>query len=210
MIVGLFLAVAMNRKIRFISLYRTAAYATMAISTISEAIVFIWLFDPSYGVVNYFLSLVGMPQQQFLNSPSQALYVIVVMTIWGWTGFAVVIYLAALQGVPQDLTEAAAIDGAGRWQPFRRVTLPLLSPASLFLAVWLTINALQLFDEVYLCTQGGPLNATTVLVYYLYTQAFQDFNFGYASAIAYLLFIVILVVTAIQFRVGRRFTYYRS
>jgi multiple sugar transport system permease protein len=210
MIVGLFLAVAMNRKIRFISIYRTAAYATMAISTISEAIVFIWLFDPSYGVVNYFLSLVGVPPQQFLNSPSEALYVIVIMTIWGWTGFAVVIYLAALQGVPQMLIEAAAIDGASHWRTFRRVTLPLLSPASLFLAVWLTINALQLFDEVYLSTQGGPLNATTVLVYYLYDQAFQQFNFGYASAIAYFLFLVIIVITAIQFRAGRRFTHYRS
>lgn len=210
MIVGLFLAVAMNRNIRFISLYRTAAYATMAISTISEAIVFIWLFDPSYGVVNYFLNLIGLPAQPWLNSPSQALYVIVIMTIWGWTGFSVVIYLAALQGVPQTLTEAAAIDGAGPWRTFRRVTLPLLSPASLFLAVWLTINALQLFDEVYLSTSGGPLNATTVLVYYLYEQAFVNFNFGYASAIAYVLFLIILVVTAIQFRVGRRYTHYRS
>jgi multiple sugar transport system permease protein len=210
MIVGLFLAVAMNRKIRFIWLYRTAAYATMAISTISEAIVFIWLFDPSYGIANYVLSLVGVPPQQFLNSPSEALYVIVVMTIWGWTGFAVVIYLAALQGVPQTLMEAAALDGAGPWTTFRRVTLPLLSPASLFLAVWLTINGLQLFDEVYLSTQGGPLNATTVLVYYLYDQAFQNFNFGYASAIAYFLFLVIIVVTVIQFRVGRRYTHYRS
>ena len=210
MIVGLFLAVAMNRQIRFISVYRTAAYATMAISTISEAIVFIWLFDPSYGVVNYFLSRVGVPQQQFLNSPSEALFVIVAMTIWGWTGFAVVIYLAALQAIPQSLLEAAAIDGAGPWRTFRRITLPLLSPASLFLAVWLTINALQLFDEVYLSTQGGPLNATTVLVYYLYNQAFQQFNFGYASAIAYFLFLVIIVITAIQFRVGRRFTHYRS
>jgi multiple sugar transport system permease protein len=210
MLAGLFLAVAMNRKIRFISLYRTAAFATMAISTISEALVFIWLFDPSYGIVNYGLSLLHLPQQQFLNSPSEALFVIIVMTIWGWTGFAVVIYLAALQGIPPVLTEAAAIDGAGRWATFRRVTLPLLSPASLFLAVWLTINALQLFDEVYLSTQGGPLNATTVVVYYLYKQAFQDFNFGYASAIAYVLFVIILVVTAIQFRAGRRFTHYRS
>jgi multiple sugar transport system permease protein len=210
MIIGLFLAVAMNRKIRGVAVYRTAAYATMAISTISEAIVFIWLFDPSYGIVNYAFSQVGLPQQQFLNSPSEALYVIVAMTIWGWTGFAVVVYLAALQGIPQTLIEAAAIDGAGPWRAFRRVTLPLLSPASLFLAVWLTINALQLFDEVYLSTQGGPLNATTVLVYYLYEQAFQQFNFGYASAIAYFLFLVTIVVTVIQFWVGRRFTYYRS
>jgi multiple sugar transport system permease protein len=214
MVVGLFLAVAMNRKIRFISIYRTAAYATMAISTISEAIVFIWLFDPSYGVVNYLFNAVGIPQQQFLSSPSEALYVIVIMTIWGWTGFAVVIYLAALQGVPQVLTEAAAIDGASRWSTFRRVTLPLLSPASLFLMVWLTINALQLFDEVYLSTggTGGPLNSTTVLVFYLYQQAFggADFNFGYASAIAYFLFVIILVVTAVQFRAGRRLVHYRS
>lgn len=211
MIAGLFLAVAMNRKLRFMWVYRTAAYATMAISTISEALIFIWLFDPTYGIVNYVFSLVGLPQGQFLNSPSQAMYVIVVMTIWGWSGFAVVIYLSALQGIPQDLTEAAAIDGAGRWATFRRITLPLLSPASLFLVVWLTINALQLFDEVFLATQGGPLGATTVLVYLIYQQAFQDFsNFGYASAIAYLLFVVILVVTAIQFRLSRRFTYYRS
>jgi multiple sugar transport system permease protein len=210
MIVGLFLAVAMNRDLKFMWFYRTAAYATMAISTISEALVFIWLFDPSYGIVNYIFSLLHVPQQQFLNDPSEALYVIVAMTIWGWTGFAVVIYLAALQGIPKELTEAAAIDGAGPIATFRRVTLPLLSPASLFLLVWLTINALQLFDEVYLSTNGGPLGATTVLVFYLYDQAFQFFNFGYASAIAYLLFIVILVITAIQFRVGRRFTYYRS
>ena len=210
MIVGLFLAVAMNRKIRFISVYRTAAYATMAISTISEAIVFIWLFAPTYGVVNYFFSLVGIPPQQFLNSPSEALFVILAMTIWGWTGFSVVIYLAALQGVPPMLIEAAAIDGASPWRIFRRVTLPLLSPASLFLAVWLTINALQLFDEVFQSTQGGPLNATTVLVYYLYEQAFSQFNFGYASAIAYFLFLIIIVITVIQFRVGKRFTHYRS
>jgi multiple sugar transport system permease protein len=212
MIVGLFLAVAMNRKIRFINVYRTAAYATMAISTISEALVFIWLFDPSYGIVNYLFSKAGIPQQQFLNSPSEALYVIVIMTIWGWTGFAVVIYLAALQGIPKTLIEAAAIDGAGHWATFRRVTLPLLSPASLFLVVWLTINALQLFDEVWLSTQGGPLNSTTVLVYYLYQQAFggANFNFGYASAIAYFLFIIIIVFTAIQFRAGRRLVHYRS
>jgi multiple sugar transport system permease protein len=212
MLVGLFLAVAMNRKIRFISFYRTAAYATLAISTISEALVFIWLFDPSFGIVNYLFSLVGLSQQQFLNSPSQALYVIVIMTIWGWTGFAVVIYLAALQGVPQVLLEAAAIDGAGKWATFRRVTLPLLSPASLFLVVWLTINALQLFDEVYLATSGtgGPLNSTTVLVFYLFEQAFTDFKFGYASAIAYVLFLLTIVITAAQFWAGRRYVYYRS
>ncbi len=208
MLVGLLIAVALNRKIRGISIYRTAAYVTMAVSTINEAIIFMWLFEPSFGVVNSALAKVGIPQQQWLSSTSEALYVIVAMTVWGWTGFAVVIYLAALQGVPQDLLDAAAIDGAKRFTSFRTITLPLLSPASLFLAIWLSINALQLFDEVYLSTRGGPLGSTTVVVYYVYEQAFQEFNAGYAAALAYALFMVILIATFIQFRVGRRFVHY--
>jgi multiple sugar transport system permease protein len=208
MLVGLVVAVALNRNVRGISIYRTAAYVTMAVSTINEAIIFMWLFEPSFGVVNSVLAKVGIPQQLWLSSTSEALYVIVAMTVWGWTGFAVVIYLAALQGVPQDLLDAAAIDGAKRFTAFRTITLPLLSPASLFLAIWLSINALQLFDEVYLSTRGGPLGATTVVVYYVYEQAFQEFNAGYAAALAYALFMVILVATFIQFRVGRRFVHY--
>jgi multiple sugar transport system permease protein len=130
------------------------------------------------------------------------------MTIWGWTGFAVIVYLAALQGVPEELHEAAAIDGARPFTRFRTITLPLLSPASLFLVVWLTINALQLFDEVYLTTRGGPLHATTVIVYYLWDQAFVQFNAGYAAAMAYVLFVVIVLITAVQFRLARKHVHY--
>jgi multiple sugar transport system permease protein len=208
MIVGLLVAVALNRNVRGISLYRTAAYVTMAVSTINEAIIFMWLFEPSFGIVNAVLARLGLPQGQWLSSPGQALYVIVAMTVWGWTGFAVVIYLAALQGVPRELQEAAAIDGAKPFAIFRTITFPLLSPASLFLAVWLSISALQLFDEVYLTTRGGPLHSTTVIVYYLFDQAFQQFDAGYAAALAYVLFMVILVITFIQFRVGNRFVHY--
>lgn len=208
MIVGLLIAAALNRKVRGISIYRTAAYVTMAVSTINEALIFMWLFEPSFGLVNAVLARLGLPQGQWLSSPDQALYVIVAMTVWGWTGFAVVIYLAALQGVPQELQEAAAIDGAKPVAVFRTITLPLLSPASLFLAVWLSISALQLFDEVYLTTRGGPLHSTTVVVFYLFDQAFQQFNAGYAAALAYVLFMVILVITFIQFRVGNRFVHY--
>jgi multiple sugar transport system permease protein len=208
MIVGLVIAVALNRKVRGISVYRTAAYVTMAVSTINEAIIFMWLFDPGFGVVNAALRAVGLPQQQWLSDPNEALYVIVAMTVWGWTGFAVVIYLAALQGVPEQLHEAAAIDGAKRFTIFRTITLPLLSPASLFLAVWLSINALQLFDEVYVTTRGGPLHSTTVVVYYLFDQAFQQFDAGYAAALAYVLFMAIVVITFIQFRIGNRFVHY--
>src|SRR3954470_9652491 len=208
MLVGLFVAAAMNRSVRFISVYRTTAYITMAVSTISQGIIFLWLTDRDYGLVNAALNAVGVSSQPFLASPSQALYVIVAMTVWGWTGFSVIVYLAALQGVPEELHEAAAIDGASAFTRFRTITLPLLSPASLFLVVWLTINALQLFDEVYLTTRGGPLHATTIVVYYLWDQAFVQFNAGYAAAMAYVLFVVIVVLTALQFRIARRYVHY--
>jgi multiple sugar transport system permease protein len=207
MLVGLFVAAAMNRSIRFISVYRTTAYITMAVSTISQAIIFLWLTNRDFGLVNAALGVVGISPQPFLASPSQALYVIVAMTIWGWTGFSVIVYLAALQGVPPELHEAAAIDGASAFTRFRTITVPLLGPANLFLLVWLTINALQLFDEVYQTTRGGPLRATTVIVYYLWDRAFVQFDAGYAAAMAYVLFVVIVVITAVQFRIARRYAF---
>ena len=208
MLVGLFIAAAMNRSIRFIAFYRTTAYITMAVSTISQAIAFLWLTNRDFGLINAALGVVGISPQPFLASPSQALYVIVAMTIWGWTGFSVIVYLAALQGVPPELHEAAAIDGASRFTRFRTITVPLLGPANLFLMVWLTINALQLFDVVYQTTRGGPLRATTVIVYYLWDRAFVQFDAGYAAAMAYVLFVVIVVVTAVQFRIARRYAYH--
>lgn len=207
MVVGLLIASAMNRSVRFISVYRTAAYITMAVSTISQGIIFLWLTDRDYGLINAALNAVGVTSQPFLASPSQALYVIVAMTIWGWTGFSVIVYLAALQGVPAELHEAAAIDGARPFTRFRTITVPLLGPANLFLLVWLTINALQLFDEVYVTTRGGPLRATTVIVYYLWDQAFVHFDAGYAAAMAYALFVVILIITGVQFRLARRYVH---
>jgi multiple sugar transport system permease protein len=208
MLVGLLVAAALNRSIRFISVYRTAAYVTMAVSTISQGIIFLWLTDRDYGLVNAALGTVGIAPQPFLSSPSQALFVIVAMTIWGWTGFTVIVYLAALQGVPAELHEAAAIDGAGAFTRFRTITVPLLGPANLFLLIWLTINALQLFDEVYQTTRGGPLKATTVIVYYLWNRAFVQFDAGYAAAMAYTLFAVIVMITALQFRLTRRHVHY--
>src|SRR5690348_13000796 len=204
MLVGLFVATAMNRSVRFISVYRTTAYITMAVSTISQGIIFLWLTDRDYGLVNAALNSIGVQSQPFLASPTQALYVIVAMTIWGWTGFSVIVYLAALQGVPAELHEAAAIDGATAFTRFRTITVPLLAPANLFLVVWLTINALQLFDEVYATTRGGPLRATTIIVYYLWDRAFVQFDAGYDAAMAYALFVVILLITAVQFRIARK------
>jgi multiple sugar transport system permease protein len=208
MLVGLLVAVALNRSLRFITFYRTAAYITMAVSTITQGVIFMWLTDRDYGLVNAALKEVGIGAQPFLASPSQALMVIVAMTVWGWSGFTVIVYLAALQGIPTELHEAAAIDGAGPITRFRTITVPLLGPANLFLLIYLTINALQLFDEVYQTTRGGPLRATTVIVFYLWDRAFVQFDGGYAAAMAYSLFAVILVITAVQFRLSRRFTHY--
>jgi multiple sugar transport system permease protein len=204
------LAVALNRKIRGMRFYRLAVFVPLVTSTVATGIVFLWLLDPTFGLVNYVLHALGLPQQKFLQDPNQAIYCIVAMTVWGWLGFDVIVYLAALQGIPHDLLEASEIDGASRWATFRSVVLPLLGPATLFLVVWSTINALQLFDEIYVTTRGGPLGATTVIVYYLYQQAFQFFNAGYGAAIAYVLFVGILIITLLQLWVGRRRVYYTS
>jgi multiple sugar transport system permease protein len=210
--VGGALAVAMllHARIRFSRFYRTAVFVPVATSTVATGIIFNWLLEPTYGMANYLLGKAGMGPYGFFQDPDQAMYAIVAMTVWGWLGFDVIIFLAALQGIPTDLIEAATLDGAGRWAIFRRVTLPLLSPATLFLIVWSTINALQVFDEIYVTTRGGPLRSTTVLVYYIYDQAFSFFHAGYAAAIAYVLFVATLVFSLIQLWVGRRSVHYSS
>jgi multiple sugar transport system permease protein len=207
---GLFAAIALNRRIRGIRFYRLAVFVPVVASTIATAIMFLWLFDPNFGLANWLLEKIGLGPFGFFTSSDGALYSIIAMTVWGWIGFDAIIYLAALQGVPQELLEAAAIDGARSWGIFRNVTLPLLGPATLFLVVFSSINAIQLFDEIYFLTKGGPGISTYVPVYYLFTLAFQQGIAGYAAAIAYVLLVVILVLTVIQLWVGKRMVYYAS
>ena len=201
---------ALNRKIRGIRWYRAAVFVPVVVSTIATAVIFLWVFDPHFGLANWLLARVGLGPYGFFESPNGALYSIVGMTVWGWIGFDVIVYLAALQGIPSELIEAAEIDGAGHLGIFRNVTLPLLGPVTLFLVVWSSINALQLFDEVYLSTNGGPAGATNVVVFYLYKLAFQLGIAGYAAAIAYVLFVVILVLTVVQLLVGRWTVHYAA
>jgi multiple sugar transport system permease protein len=207
---ALAVALLLHADIRFSRLYRTAVFVPVATSTVATGIIFNWLLDPTYGIANYLLDKVGLGPYGFFQDPDQALYAVVAMTVWGWLGFDVIIYLAALQGIPQDVLEAAALDGARRWATFRHVVLPLLSPATLFLIVWSTINALQVFDEIYVTTRGGPLQATTVLVYEIYNEAFVVFHAGYAAAIAVVLFLITLVFSVIQLWVGSRRVHYSS
>lgn len=207
---ALAVALLLHAEIRFSRFYRTAVFVPVATSTVATGIIFNWLLDPTYGIANYLLGKVGLGPYGFFQDPDQALYAVVAMTVWGWLGFDVIIYLAALQGIPQDVLEAAALDGARRWATFRHVVLPLLSPATLFLIVWSTINALQVFDEIYVTTRGGPLQATTVLVYEIYNEAFVVFHAGYAAAVAVVLFLITLVFSVIQLWVGSRRVHYSS
>jgi multiple sugar transport system permease protein len=207
---GLLAAVALNRRVRGIRWYRTAVFVPVVVSTIATVIIFLWLFDPTYGIVSWLLSKLGLGPVGFLESSNGALYSIVGLTVWGWIGFDVIIYLAALQGIPHELVEAAEIDGAGTWGVFRNITVPLLGPVTLFLVIWSSINALQLFDEVFLATNGGPGTSTYVVVFYLYDLAFRQGVAGYAAAIAYVLFIAILILTAVQLLAGKRLVHYSS
>ena len=211
---ALMIAVALNRKVRFIKFYRLAVFIPVVTSTIATGIMFLWVFDKNYGLANYLLGKVGLGPFGFFESLSGALPSLVAMTVWGWLGFDVIVYLAALQGIPYELMEAAAIDGASSGSVFRTITWPLLGPATLLLVVWSSISALQLFDEVYFVTNGGPLGATNMPVFYVFVLAFrQGIGYplaGYAAAIAYVLFVAILLLTLVQFWMGRRVVHYSA
>jgi multiple sugar transport system permease protein len=210
LVVSLALAKLLDRGVRGIGLYRLAVFLPVVTSTVATAVVFVFLLDRDYGIVNSVLGGLGFAEQGFLQDPSQALYAIVGIVVWHWVGFGVIIFLAALQGIPQEVVEAAQMDGATRWRTFRRVELPLLGPAILFLLVWLTIESLQLFDEIYVTTPGGGLlQSTTVVVFYLYQQAFNFFHAGYATAIAYVLFVATAIISAVQFWLSRKVVHYQ-
>lgn len=194
-LVGLFLAVALNRRIALIGLYRTAIFVPFVASAAATGILGTYLFSPQYGLVNNVLGTLGLPAQGWLEDPRQAMVVIAIMSLWGQTAFTTVIYLAALQDMPAELVEAARVDGANRWQAFWRVVFPQLTPVTVFVTIWQTIGALQLFDLVYTTTRGGPLDATRTIVYFVWDRAFKALQFGYGSAAAYVLFVLTLLIT---------------
>jgi multiple sugar transport system permease protein len=204
LVLGLLIAIALNQPIRFIGFYRTCIFVPFVASAAATGILASFVFNPQFGIVNAGLRGVGLPQQQFLESTSQVIPVLVVISLWGSVGFTVVVYLAALQDIPRELTDAARVDGANRRQVFRHVTVPQLRPVTVFTTVWQTITALQLFDLVYTTTRGGPLGASQTVVYYVYYQFRELQRFGYASAVSYGLFVVTMVITVGIVLYGRR------
>ena len=201
---GMLIAVALNQRIRFVGFYRTAIFIPFVASAAATGILAGFVFEPNYGSANDLLRRVGLPTQPWLESTTQAMIVIVIIALWGQVGFCVVVYLAALQDISQDVVEAAIVDGASRRQVFRYVTLPELMPVTVFTAVWQTITALQLFDLVYTTTRGGPVNSTVTLVYYVYKVAFQESRFGYGAAVSYGLFALTMIVTMFMIWYSRR------
>lgn len=201
--IALVLALLLNRRLRGAAIFRTLFYLPVVTATVAVSVIWLWLFNPSAGLLNMALETVGLPPQRWLLDPQQALPSLMVVGTWKWVGYSMVIYLAGLQGIPETLYEAADLDGARGWSKFRYITLPLLKPATFFIVVTTAIGSFQVFEQIYVMTQGGPGTATTTVVYEIYEEAFQRFNMGYASAMAFVLFVIILALTAVNFRLGR-------
>jgi multiple sugar transport system permease protein len=203
------LALALNRGLRGIVLLRSLYFLPVISSTVAVALVWGWLYNQQFGLINYLLSVVGITGPAWLADTRTAMPAVIIMSIWKGLGYNMVIFLAGLQGIPRELYEAAAIDGAGAWAQFRYVTLPLVSPTTFFVVVLSTIAAFQVFDQTYVMTGGGPAYSTTTLALFIYQNAFQWFHMGYAAALSYVLFAAVAVVTLVQFRVQGRFVFYR-
>ena len=200
-IFGLGGAMLLNQTLRGIGFFRTVFYFPVVVDWVIVSIVWLFLLEPSIGLINQFLIVRGYHPQPFFNSPNQAMPIIIVMSIWKDVAYYAIIYLAALQDFPPTLREAAQLDGANRWQIFRYVTFPWLAPITLVVIILASINSLRVFNQIYVTTQGGPLNSTTSIMYYLYNVAFRYLQVGYGSAISLIFFVIVLLFVLLQRRV---------
>jgi multiple sugar transport system permease protein len=208
-VVGLALAVVVQRRTNWARpIFRAAFFVPLLVSGASISIVMSYIFDSQFGVLNYYLGLIGLPHVAWLSSTWGAIFTIMIVVTWQQLGFSFIVFSAALGSVPRELTEAARVDGAGGWRIFRKITVPMISPSILFTVTVGVINQLQLFDQPYVLTKGGPGNATQTVVLDVYEQAFQNLRFGYGSALSVVLFIVVLIATFLQFRISRKWVFY--
>jgi multiple sugar transport system permease protein len=206
--VSLALALLLNQRLRTIGFYRTFFFLPAVTSLVAIAMVWRWIYNTEFGVLNAFLGSLGINPINWLGDPILAMPAVILMSIWRSAGFNTVLFLAGLQGVPQEYYEAAEIDGASRWDRFLHVTLPLISPTTFFVIVNGLIGSWQVFDQVYILTRGGPLLSTVTVVYLIYSNGFEWYKTGYASAMAYALFLIIIGLTAVQFILQKRWVFY--
>jgi sn-glycerol 3-phosphate transport system permease protein len=206
--IALALAVLLNTKSRWASWTQAAIFTPHVISMVSVSMLWLWLMDPSFGLLNWFLGIFGIPPLKWLASTSTSLMSVIIVAVWKAIGYDMVIIISGLQSISEEIYEAAKIDGANAWQRFRKTTLPMLSPTMFFLVVTSTISSFQVFDSVRVMTAGGPADSTTVLVYYIYQYGFQFFKVGYASAASMVLLGLVLLVTLLQFSFLERRVHY--
>lgn len=208
-ILGLLCALALVRNIPMRAFFRAAIFLPVIIPTVAAAMVFRWIFNADFGLMNEFLYSMGFSNlPRWFSDPKWAMNAVIILSVWKDVGFSTVLFMAGLQGIPSSLYEAAWLDGANKWKSFVYITLPLLSSTTFFVIVINVISSFQVFDQAYVLTGGGPGNATNTIVYYIYNNAFQWFRMGYASAVAWLLFGIIFVATLIQFRYQKKWVYY--
>lgn len=198
MVLGLALALLLNRKLRGTGMARTVVVAPYVLSGVAVGLLWLFVFDPNFGVLGAVLKGIGLGSPDWYNDPAWALPMIIIVYLWKNVGYVALIYLAALQAVPKDLLEAATLDGAGPFSRFRNVVLPLLGPTTFFLSVTTLLSSLQSFDIIQAMTKGGPLEGTTTMMYQIYQEGFATGSAGYSSAIATVLFFVLLAITAVQ------------
>jgi multiple sugar transport system permease protein len=208
-VAGLLLAVLVNAPLRGMTLFRTAFFMPVVSSVVAIALLWQWLYNSDFGIINEALRALGVRNPPvWLSDPRWAMPALIFMSVWRQAGYNMVIFLAGLQGIPQHLYEAAEIDGANRWQRFWRITLPMLSPTTFFVLVISVIGSFQVFDQALILTNGGPADATHTVVMYIYNQGFQFFKMGYAAAVAWILFMLIFVLTLAQWRYQSRWVHY--
>ncbi|WP_438433785.1 carbohydrate ABC transporter permease [Gorillibacterium sp. sgz500922] len=206
---SLLFALLINQKVPFRGFFRTAMYFPSMISGVSMSLLWFWVFNPQAGLFNYVLSLFGVDPIHWFLDARFALWALIIMSFWGMGG-GMLIFLAGLQGVPAPLLEAARLDGAGRWKTFWNVTFPMISPVFLFQMIIGIIDSFQVFTQAYTITKGGPSYSTWFYVYDIYINAFKNFRYGYASAMAWLLLVAVMLVTYLIMRTSNRFVYYEG
>jgi multiple sugar transport system permease protein len=209
LLLALLAALAMNLQLRGIRFYRTVYFIPSITPVVASSLLWLWIFNPEFGLANAALNALGLPSLFWLQDPRLAKPAFILMSFWT-IGGQMVILLAGLKGIPRSLYEAAEMDGAGTWASFVHITLPMLSPAIFFNLILAIIGAFQVFTQSYIITGGGPENATLFYVLYLYRMAFENFRMGYASALAWILFLIILLFTYIQFKLSDRWVYYEG
>lgn len=209
MSISLMIALLLNQKIRGVKLFRAIFYVPVIIPMVANSLLWLWLFNPEVGIINGMLEFLHLPTSDWLLSETMVIPSLVIMSLWQ-VGGGVVIFLAALQGVSKELYEAADIDGANDRHKFFKITIPIISPAIFFQLITGLIGALQVFTQAYIMTNGGPQNRTLFIMLYIYREAFENFNIGYASALSWVLFIIISIFSVILFKTVGRKVYYGS